>query len=82
MSFLNETHDVSLQSWVASANAVDNGFPIQNLPFATFRTAQTQQAFRPGLAIGDMVLDLAALAEKSRGQVWPARPLRLARRTI
>lgn len=64
MSFLNETHDTSLQSWVTSANVNDNGFPIQNLPFATFRNADAQ-AFRPGVAIGDQILDLAALAAQA-----------------
>ncbi len=62
MSYLNETHDPSLQSWVASANAADNGFPIQNLPFGVFRRAGSDEAFRPGVAIGDQILDLAALA--------------------
>ena len=62
MSFLNETHDSALQSWVTSANVSDNGFPIQNLPFATFRNANSANAFRPGVAIGDQILDLAALA--------------------
>ncbi|MEB2398425.1 MAG: fumarylacetoacetase [Alcaligenaceae bacterium] len=62
MSHLNETHDPALQSWVASANVADNGFPIQNLPFGVFRPAGANDGFRPGVAIGDSVLDLAALA--------------------
>ncbi|NYT86892.1 fumarylacetoacetase [Pollutimonas harenae] len=62
MSYLNETHDPALQSWVDSANQPDNGFPIQNLPFAVFRPAGGTQDFHPGVAIGDQVLDLAALA--------------------
>ena len=62
MSFLDETHDSTLQSWVTSANVSDNGFPIQNLPFAVFRNANSTEAFRPGVAIGDQILDLAALA--------------------
>lgn len=69
MPTLNETHDASLQSWVASSNHEDNGFPIQNLPFAIFRTAQNSR-FRPGVAIGDQVLDLAALADIAR---WHGR---------
>lgn len=63
MSYLNETHDPALRSWVESANAPDNGFPIQNLPFGVFRPAGSTEAFRPGVAIGDKVLDLAALAQ-------------------
>jgi len=63
MSYLNETHDPGLQSWVASANVADNGFPIQNLPFGVFRPAGSTEAFRVGVAIGDKVLDLAALAK-------------------
>src|SRR5690606_2983014 len=62
MSYLNETHDPALQSWVASANVADNGFPIQNLPFGVFRRAGGDEAFRPGVAIGNQILDLAALA--------------------
>ncbi len=37
MSELNETHDLARKSWVASANAPDCDFPIQNLPFGAFR---------------------------------------------
>ena len=61
MIALNETHDAALQSWVASANTATTDFPIQNLPFAVFRRAGTSEAFRGGVAIGDQVLDLAAL---------------------
>ena len=56
---MNETHDPGLRSWVASANAAGNGFPIQNLPFASFRGAPGEP-FRIGVAIGDQVLDLRA----------------------
>ena len=34
MTALNETHDPALRSWVASAQAADTDFPIQNLLFA------------------------------------------------
>lgn len=63
MVTLNETHDPKLQSWVTSANDDTTGFPIQNLPFAVFRRAGSNEAFRPGVAIGDQVLDLPALAD-------------------
>jgi fumarylacetoacetase len=65
MTKLNETHDPSLQSWIASANAVDTDFPIQNLPFGVFRRREAMDAFRIGVAIGDAVVDLAAAARTS-----------------
>lgn len=58
---LNETHYPALTSWVASANGAGSDFPLQNLPFAVFRRAGSSEAFRGGVAIGDQVLDLAAL---------------------
>lgn len=57
---INETHNPALRSWVASAQAPDCDFPIQNLPFASFRRRGSQEAFRVGVAIGDQVLDLGA----------------------
>lgn len=45
MNLLNETHDPSLRSWVASANAAGNDFPLQNLPFAVFRRKGSGEAF-------------------------------------
>ena len=62
MTLLNETHDPSLRSWVASANAAGNDFPLQNLPFAVFRRKGSGEAFRGGVAIGDQILDLSAAA--------------------
>ncbi|HYL02618.1 MAG TPA: fumarylacetoacetase [Steroidobacteraceae bacterium] len=61
MSALNATHDPSLRSWLASANAPGGDFPLQNLPFAAFRRAGSRESFRGGVAIGDAVLDLGAL---------------------
>lgn len=58
---LNETHDASLSSWLTSANQADCDFPIQNLPFAVFRRKNSFESFRGGVAIGDRVLDLAAV---------------------
>jgi len=60
---LNETHDAGLQSWVASANTGSSDFPIQNLPFAVFRRKRSSEAFRGGVAIGDQVLDMAAVRD-------------------
>ena len=60
---LDFTHDAQALSWVESANAPDTDFPIQNLPFGRFRRAMTSEDFRIGVAIGDQVLDLAALGQ-------------------
>lgn len=61
---LDATHDPALQSWVASANAPDTDFPLQNLPFGRFRRGT--QPWRIGIAIGDQVLDLAVAREQGR----------------
>lgn len=62
MTRLNETHDPALTSWVPSAQRPGQDFPIQNLPFAVFRRRGSDEAWRGGVAIGDEVVDLAALA--------------------
>jgi fumarylacetoacetase len=54
---IDETHNPALLSWVASANAEDTDFPIQNLPFGRFRLAEGA-AWQVGVAIGDQVLSL------------------------
>jgi fumarylacetoacetase len=59
MTTLDRTHDPSLASWVASANARDTDFPIQNLPLGVFRRGAADSA-RIGVAIGDEILDLTA----------------------
>jgi fumarylacetoacetase len=58
---LDETHDPRARSWVASANRSGCDFPIQNLPFAVFRRRDCAEEFRGGVAIGDEIVDLAAL---------------------
>lgn len=63
MAVLNETHSLELKSWVQSANNSGSDFPIQNLPFAEFRRKSSNEPFRGGVAIGEQVLDLAAVAE-------------------
>jgi fumarylacetoacetase len=50
------THDPKLTSWVNSANRPDADFPIQNLPYASFRK-RGEERIRVGVAIGDMLLD-------------------------
>lgn len=59
---INETHNPSLQSWVASANTADSEFPIQNLPFCVFRALGSSEPFRVGVAIGDKIVSPSALA--------------------
>ena len=58
MAQTDRTHDPKLGSWVASANGHPD-FPIQNLPLGVF-SPPGGGAPRAGVAIGDMVLDLAA----------------------
>ncbi|MFV0385276.1 fumarylacetoacetase [Paracoccus sp. (in: a-proteobacteria)] len=48
-----------IRSWVASANSADTDFPLNNLPYGVFSTGGG--APRCGVAIGDQILDLAAL---------------------
>ena len=54
---LDETHQSSRTSWVASANGHPD-FPIQNLPFGVFSPPGGDP--RIGVAIGDQVLDVRA----------------------
>jgi len=56
---VDATHDPALKSWVASANGHPD-FPIQNLPLGVFSRGRLR---RGGVAIGDKILDLLALAE-------------------
>lgn len=62
---LDETHDATLESWVASANTIGADFPIQNLPFGVFRRKGMNEAFRIGVAIGDAIVDLPAAGRSS-----------------
>jgi len=58
---VNATHDPKLRSWVESANDPACDFPIQNLPFGIFRRKGGKERPRGGVAIGDQILDLAAV---------------------
>ena len=62
---LDRTHDPELRSWVESANAPGCDFPVQNLPFGIFRRKKGRESPRGGVAIGDQILDLAALGLKT-----------------
>ncbi|HZE42804.1 MAG TPA: fumarylacetoacetase [Steroidobacteraceae bacterium] len=57
------THDPKVRSWLPAANLAGCAFPIQNLPFGVFRRARSAEPFRGGVAIGDQILDLAAVAD-------------------
>ncbi|MFC4277062.1 fumarylacetoacetase [Achromobacter aloeverae] len=58
---LNETHDPTLRSWVPGADDADSDFPLQNLPYGTFRHTDAEP-WRAGVAIGRHILDLGRLA--------------------
>lgn len=61
---MSETTDPTLKSWIDSANRPDSDFPIQNLPYGIFsRNHGPRDLLRVGVAIGDLVLDLA--------EAWP-----------
>ena len=62
LTSVDDTHRADLLSWVASAQWTDADFPIQNLPLGIFRSANRSP--RPGVAIGDRILDLVAAAEQ------------------
>lgn len=52
---LDATHAPDATSWVASAQAEDTDFPIQNLAFGSYLGPQGPSI---GIAIGDQILDL------------------------
>lgn len=62
---MDETHDPALTSWVSSANVDETDFPIQNLPFDSFRRRGANEPYRIGVAIGYQVLDLRLASERA-----------------
>jgi fumarylacetoacetase len=56
---IDESNDPALTSWCASAQGSD--FPVQNLPLGIFSVGERRR--RPGVAIGDYVLDLTGIAD-------------------
>ncbi len=60
MSMIDETHDPSRESWLTSANGHPH-FPVQNLPLGIFSFGGNDP--RPGVAIGENILDLKSGAE-------------------
>ncbi len=57
---LDVTHDTGRTSWVEGAGP-GSDFPVQNLPLGIFSEAKGLR--RPGVAIGDYILDLGAAAD-------------------
>jgi Fumarylacetoacetase N-terminal len=56
---LDETQDPARRSWLPVADCHPD-FPVQNLPFGIFYDREPR---RGGVAIGDHILDLTALAD-------------------
>ena len=56
---MSRANNPQLKSWVEVKPGSD--FPIQNLPFGVFKT--NDRTARAGIAIGEYILDLAAIAE-------------------
>lgn len=50
-----------MTSWVESANSSSSDFPLNNLPYGVFSVGNEEP--RCGVAIGDQILDVAALEE-------------------
>ena len=65
---IDETHDALRTSWVESAQGHAD-FPVQNLPFGLF--SPQDEAPRPGVAIGDYIVELEALAVAGLIQAAP-----------
>jgi fumarylacetoacetase len=61
---INSTHDPELRSSVESANVPGCDFPIQNLPFGVFSSVSQALLPRPGVRIGDRILDLTESAQR------------------
>jgi fumarylacetoacetase len=63
---IDATHDPARTSWVESANRHPD-FPVQNLPLCIFSSEGLER--RAGIAIGDFLLDLPAIAD-ALGEAW------------
>jgi fumarylacetoacetase len=59
-ALMDETHEPSRLSWVQGAEP-GSDFPVQNLPLGIFSEAKGMR--RPGVAIGDYILDLTSAAD-------------------
>ena len=70
---LNVTHEATIRSWLDTANGSGCDFPIQNLPFAVFRKSGSLEPFRGGVAIGNQVIDMAAVAAVAALQLFDSQ---------
>jgi fumarylacetoacetase len=66
---MDATHDPQRRAWVESANGHPD-FPVQNLPLGIFSPMHDKP--RGGVAIGEMILDLGALAPSLSGEARTA----------
>jgi fumarylacetoacetase len=60
-----------IRSWLASANSPDTDFPLNNLPLGVF--SNPAGPARCGVAVGDMILDCAALERAGLLRLGPTR---------
>ena len=60
IAMIDQTHDPQRVSWV-EGSAPGTDFPVQNLPLGIFSEAKGLR--RPGVAIGDYILDLTSVAD-------------------
>src|SRR3546814_12552660 len=61
---IDETHAPQAESWLSDANGHPD-FPVQNLPLGIF--SAVGGTARGGVAIGDHIIDLAAIASLLNG---------------
>ena len=73
LSDLQATLDPQRKSWIDSANDPHGDFPIQNLPFGVFSDAGNAQP-RVGVAVGDLIADLAALHDAGHVRLLAGAP--------
>ncbi len=69
---LDQTHDSTVSSWVASAARPGTDFPVQNLPLGVFRRKGTGGPGTIGVAIGDEIFDLGRAVQAS--ELGPLNP--------
>jgi fumarylacetoacetase len=62
-----------MKSWIESANTGETDFPLHNLPYGVF--SRQGEATRCAVAIGDRVLDLAALEAAGLLNSGAAKPI-------
>ncbi len=80
---LDQTHDSTVRSWVASAGRPGTDFPVQNLPLGVFRRSGASGPGSIGVAIGDEIFDLGhAVRAHDLGSLDGALPDALAEASL